>query len=190
MEFTVADAVVLVIVAISALLAFSRGLTREALAIAGWVLAGFAAFFFAPLVEPLLVEAPVIGGFLRSSCTLAVLAAFAVVFAIALVLLAIFTPLVSSVVRDSALGPIDKGLGFLFGVARGILLVAVLYLLYDLMVPIEQRIDMIDNAASVRVIADTAALLQANAPDSVPDWLSTRIDRLMGTCGEAPVTAR
>ncbi len=190
MEFTVADAVVLVIVAISALLAFSRGLTREALAIAGWVLAGFAAFFFAPLVEPLLTEAPVIGDFLRSSCTLAVLAAFAVVFAIALILLAIFTPVISGVVRDSALGAIDKGLGFLFGVARGVVLVAVLFLLYDLMVPIEQRIDEIDNAASVRVISETADLLRSNAPDSVPGWLSTRIDRLMGACGEAPVTTQ
>ena len=182
MAVTVTDAVVLVIVLLSAGLAFSRGLTREVLAVGGWIVAALAAFYFAPLVEPLIRELPLVGSFLRSSCTLSALAAFVAMFALALMLLAIFTPLVSGVIRDSALGPIDKGLGFAFGAARGLLLVAVLYLLYDLVAPADQRLADIDNAQSVRLISDTAELLRANAPTEVPDWLATRIDRLTAGC--------
>ena len=185
MAFTIADGVVLLIVAVSALLAYARGLTRETLAIAGWVIAGMGAFFFAPLLEPLMREIPVVGDFLRSSCTLSILAAFAVAFAVGLIVLSIFTPLLSGVIRDSALGPFDRGLGFLFGVARGVALVAVLYMLYDLAVPSEQRIAAIDAAASSRVIVDAADLIRANAPDAMPQWLGARIDALMGSCGAA-----
>ena len=45
--FTVVDGVVAVIIVMSALLAYSRGLVREILAIAGWVRAAVVAFIFA-----------------------------------------------------------------------------------------------------------------------------------------------
>jgi membrane protein required for colicin V production len=188
MSFTIADGVVLLIVAVSALLAYSRGLTREALAIGGWILAAAAAFWAAPVLEPLMREIPVVGGFLASSCTLSVLAAFAVAFAIALIVLSIFTPLVSSLVRDSAIGPVDQGLGFLFGVARGVALVAVLYLLYDLTIPVEQRLDAIDAAWSLGVIGDAADVIRNAAPEQAPTWLGQRIDALMASCA-APAPA-
>jgi membrane protein required for colicin V production len=183
MAVTITDAVVLLIVLISAGLAFSRGLTREVLAIGGWVVAALAAFYFAPFVEPLIREIPVVGSFLRSSCTLSALASFVAMFALVLMLLAIFTPLVSGLVRDSAIGPIDKGLGFIFGATRGLVLVAVLYMLYDLVAPADQRLADIDNAQSVRLIGDTADLLRANAPTEIPPWLARRIDGLTGGCG-------
>ena len=52
--FTIIDAVVAGIIVISALLAYSRGLVREAMAIAGWIGATVLAFIFAPQVQPLL----------------------------------------------------------------------------------------------------------------------------------------
>ena len=45
--FNVVDAVVAVIIVLSSLLAYSRGLVREAMAIAGWVAAAIVAFVFA-----------------------------------------------------------------------------------------------------------------------------------------------
>jgi membrane protein required for colicin V production len=190
MTFTLVDAVVLLIVAVSAFLAYARGFTREALAIGGWIAAALGAFFFAPFLEPLIGELPLVGGFLRSSCTLSILAAFAVAFAAILVLLAIFTPLLSNAVRDSAIGALDKGLGFLFGVARGVALAAVLFLLYDLLVPPDQRIAAIDGAQSVRLVAEAAGLIRENAPEETPQWLGARIDRLMGACGEGSATGQ
>jgi membrane protein required for colicin V production len=140
------------------------------------------------VLEPLMREIPVVGEFLASSCTLSILAAFAVAFAIALIVLSIFTPLLSSFVRESAIGPVDQGLGFLFGVARGVALVAVLYLLYDLTIPAEQRLDAIDAAWSLAVIGDAADLIRNAAPEQAPTWLGSRIDALMGSCA-APAPA-
>lgn len=186
MEFTLADGAVALIVLVSALLAYNRGVTREALAIGGWIVAGLAAFYFAPMVSPLVLEIPVVANILRSSCTLTVLASFAIVFAGALLILSIFTPLLSSAVQDTILGPIDRALGFLFGLARGVLLIGVLYLLYDTLVNESERIAMIDQSFSHGFISDAADAIRAQAPTAMPEWLQARIDQLMGECS-APV---
>lgn len=182
MEFTLADGAVALVVLVSAVLAYNRGVTREALAIAGWLIAGLAAFYFAPMVSPLVLEIPVVANILRSSCTLTVLASFAIVFAAALLILSIFTPVLSSAVQDTILGPIDRALGFLFGIARGVLLIGVLYLLYDTLVNESERIAMIDRSFSHGFIADAAEAIREQAPTAMPDWLQTRIDQLMGEC--------
>lgn len=182
MEFTLADGVVALIVLVSALLAYNRGLTREALAIGGWIVAGLAAFYFAPMVSPLVLEIPVVANILRSSCTLTVLASFAIVFAGALLILSIFTPVLSSAVQDTVLGPIDRALGFLFGLARGVLLIGVLYLLYDTLVNESERIAMIDQSFSHGFISDAADAIREQAPTAMPEWLQARIDQLMGEC--------
>lgn len=182
MDLTLADGAVALIVLVSALLAYNRGVTREALAIGGWVVAGLAAFYFAPMVSPLVLEIPVVANILRSSCTLTVLASFAIVFAGALLILSIFTPLLSSAVQDTILGPIDRALGFLFGLARGVLLIGVLYLLYDTLVNESERIAMIDQSFSHGFISDAADAIRVQAPTAMPEWLQTRIDQLMGEC--------
>lgn len=183
MEFTIADGGVALVVLVSAGLAYGRGLTRETLAIGGWLAAGFAAFFFAPMVSPLVLEIPFVSDILRSSCTLTVLAAFALVFAFSLLVISIFTPVLSSAVQGTFLGPFDRALGFLFGVARGIVLIGVLYLLYDTLVTDGERLAMIDNSFSHGFIADAAAAIRERAPTEMPAWLEVRINQLMGDCG-------
>ena len=54
--FTLVDGGVAVIIVLSAILAYSRGFVREAMAIAGWVGAAFLAFLFAPQAH--LLSAP------------------------------------------------------------------------------------------------------------------------------------
>ncbi len=185
MELTIADGVVGLILLVSAMLAYNRGVTREVMAIGGWIAAAFIAFYFAPILSPLLEEVPFVGDFLRGSCTLSALAGFVGAFAAGLVILSIFTPLLSTAVQNTALGPIDKALGFVFGIARGVLLVAVMYLLYDLVITDSERLAMIENSVSIGVISDAAQSLEAMAPTAVPDWLQSRIDGMMGNCGDA-----
>ena len=107
--FTIIDGVVALVIVLSALLAYSRGFVREALAIGGWIVAGLLAFIFAPQVEPLVKEIPMVGDFLGDNCELSMIAAFAVVFAVALIIASLITPLFSSVVQRSAVGGIDQG---------------------------------------------------------------------------------
>ncbi|MEL6999733.1 MAG: CvpA family protein [Pseudomonadota bacterium] len=187
MQFTYVDAAVAVITLLSAFLAYTRGLTRELFAIGGWILAGFAAFYFAPIVEPLIREAPVVGSFLASSCVISMITAFSLIVAAALLILAVFTPIFSSIILDSAIGPLDRMLGFLFGVARGIVLIAVAYLVYTNLSGAE-AIPALDNAASKPIFDEAARLIDAYRPEEMPDWFSDRIDALMAPCtGEAPV---
>jgi membrane protein required for colicin V production len=185
--FTVVDLVVAGIIVLSAILAYARGLVREAMSIAGWVVAAILAFTFAGAVEPLVREIPVVGDILGDSCELAVIASFALVFALALVLTSFFTPLLSSAVRHSALGPIDAGLGFLFGVVRGVLLVAMAFVVYDRVV-VNEGIAAIEDSRSAVVFANTQASIEAQIPEDAPGWILTRYEALVDECG-APVEA-
>ena len=88
-SFTIVDGIVAAVVVLSALLAFSRGFTREAMAIAGWVVAAYLATFFSPAAVPLVKEIPVVGDFLADSCELSIIVSFAVIFAVALVVVSL-----------------------------------------------------------------------------------------------------
>ena len=184
--FTLIDAIAAGVIVLSSILAYSRGLVREAMAIAGWVGAAVLAFIFAPQVQPLVKELPVVGEFLADSCELSVIAAFAAVFAVGLIIAALFTPLFSSVVQRSALGGIDQGLGFLFGVLRGIVLVVVAFIVYDRAVG-PASMPMVDDSRSAKVIASFQANIDENIPTDAPGWIAARYEQLVGVCG-APAT--
>ena len=90
--FTVVDGAVALVILLSGVLAYSRGFVRESLSIVGWIGAAVAAYYFAPMATPLVQEIPILSDFLGDSCELSVIAAFAAVFAVALILISIFTP--------------------------------------------------------------------------------------------------
>lgn len=185
--FTLIDAVVAVVIVLSAILAYSRGLVREILAIAGWVGAAFLAFIFAAQAEPLIKELPVVGDFLRDSCELSRLTAFAAVFAVGLILMALFTPLFSSVVQRSVLGGVDQGLGFLFGVLRGVILIAVAFVVYDRAIA-QNTVPMVDDSRSAKVFASFQQSLESRIPSDAPGWIVRQYENLVGDCS-APATA-
>ena len=78
-NFTWVDGGAALIILLSAVLAYSRGLVREAMAILGWIGAAIVAFIFAPSAMALVKEIPVVGEMLGESCELSVIAAFALV---------------------------------------------------------------------------------------------------------------
>jgi membrane protein required for colicin V production len=191
-DFTVVDAAALVIVAVSALLAFSRGFIREVLSILGWVAAAVIAFYFAPQAQPLIKEIPYVSGFIGDNCELAILAAFAVVFAFALILTSIFTPLLSGAVQNSALGPIDQGLGFLFGVARGVILIAIAFIVYDRVIAGSEGIAQVDGAKSKALIAQLQVKIEERLEqdqNTAVDWITGRFGALTADCsGNVEIT--
>lgn len=179
--FTIIDAVVAVVILISAILAYSRGFVREIMAILGWVVAAVAAFVFAPTVEPMMREIPYLGDFLADSCELSVIAAFAAVFAVALVVAALFTPVFSSLIRRSALGGLDQGMGFLFGVARGALLVVIAFIVYERAVA-DAAIPMVDNSRSLAIFGQLTESLEQSIPEDAPGWIVSRYEELVSIC--------
>jgi membrane protein required for colicin V production len=182
MDFTLIDGVVAIVIILSALLAYGRGLVREVMAIVGWVAAAVLGFLFAPRVEPLVREIPVVGDIIADSCELSIIGAFAIVFSIALIVMSLFTPLFSSLIRRSALGGLDQGLGFLFGVVRGILLVAIAFFVYDTVIT-GQEFTIVDESRSAAVFGRFTGGIQEQEPEQALGWITSQYESLVGTCG-------
>ncbi len=180
--FTLIDGIVAGVVVISSLLAFARGFTREIMSIIGWIGAAVIAFIFAGQVEPLVKELPVLGGFLSESCELAIIVAFAAVFAVALVIVSIFTPLMSGIVRRTAISGIDQGLGLLFGLVRGVILVAIALIVYE-QVMVNDAIAMVEDSRSAEVFGSFATSLEDQIPEDATGWIVARYEELVGDCG-------
>lgn len=179
--FTIVDGIVALVILVSAILAYSRGFVREGMAIVGWIAAAVLAYLFAPKFVPLIKEIPVLRDFIAESCELSVIASFAGVLALALVVVSLFTPLFSSFVQRSVLGGVDQALGFVFGVLRGILLVAVAFIVYDNVVTAD-TIPAVDNSRSARVFARSTDNLNDQIPEDAPGWIVARYEELVSSC--------
>ncbi|MEM7721558.1 MAG: CvpA family protein [Pseudomonadota bacterium] len=179
--FTIIDGIVAGVIVISAILAYSRGFVREILSIGGWILAAIVAFIFAPNAMPLIREIPYVGDFIGDSCELGIMASFAAVFAVALVVVSLFTPVFATAVQRSALGGVDAGLGFLFGVARGALLVVVALIAYDRIAG-GDAVAMVDDSRTVVIFAQMQATLEAQIPTDAPGWILQRYEQLTSEC--------
>jgi membrane protein required for colicin V production len=119
---TVFDYAVLAIIGVSVLLSLMRGLVREMLGLAGWVAAFFVARLYVLEVAPLLPAA-------IPNESLRLMAAFAIIFLTTLLAVSLITILLGELVKQVGLSVLDRGLGAVFGFARGLLVVAVLVLL-------------------------------------------------------------
>ena len=181
--FTIIDGIVAVIIILSAVLAYSRGFVREALSIGGWILAAIAAYVFAPTVEPLMKEVPVLKDFLGNSCELSMIAAFAAVFALALILVSVFTPLFAGAVQRSALGGIDQGFGFLFGALRGVILVVIAFIVYERVI-VSDPIPMVDDSRSAEVFSRLTGQIEEQNPEQALGWITQQYEALVGKCGQ------
>ncbi|MEO5844549.1 MAG: CvpA family protein [Caldimonas sp.] len=113
------DIAMLGVIALSALVGAVRGLTFEVLSLLGWVVAWFAGLWLGPLLAPHLpVGSP--GSPLNG------IAAFACAFLVVLVLWGLGARAVSALVGKTLLRPLDRFLGALFGLARGVLVLLAL----------------------------------------------------------------
>ena len=115
------DIAIAVIILVSALIGVFRGFIREILSLASWVIALYIAWTFAPLgatyLEPYISQPP-----------LRVVAAFVGIFVVALIVASIIAYLVYKLFALAGIKGVDRSLGFLFGVLRGVLIVAILIL--------------------------------------------------------------
>lgn len=186
--FTLVDGGAALILLISGVLAYSRGLVRELLSIAGWVIAAIVAFLFAPQVEPLIREIPIVSDIIGTSCELSIIAAFAVVFAVTLIIVAIFTPLFSGWIQRSALSGFDQGLGFLFGIARGALLLIVALFIYNLVLGGGEGMEMVENSKTKEILSGSQSQVEDLVEQNeARDWFLGRYAELTTGCGGAPV---
>jgi membrane protein required for colicin V production len=125
---TVFDFAVIGVIILSGYFAYSRGFVREALSIAAWINASFVALYTFPYVLPLF-EKVLPKGVIANVC------AAAVVFILALMVLHMISNALARRVKDSSLSPVDRTLGLIFGLARGMIFVCLGYIAMAWMLP-------------------------------------------------------
>src|SRR5438309_10705360 len=170
MPITLLDIVLLGVMLVSALLAMIRGFMREILSIAAWVIAAGATLYaYAKLLptaktyfnNDIVAAGVVIGG----------------TFLLTLIIVSIITVRFSDMVLDSRIGALDRTLGFLFGLGRGLLIVVVAFLFFAWLVPDKQRPDWITNAKSRTVLDGTGQWLMSLLPDDPENTILKRFKK-------------
>jgi len=158
MPITLLDLVLLAVMLISGLLAMVRGFMREILSIAAW---GAAALVTLYAYSKLLPTAKTY----FNNDTVASVVVVAGTFIVTLMVVTIITVRISDMILDSRIGALDRTLGFLFGLARGLLIVVVAFLFFSWLVPDKQRPDWITSAKSRTVLDGTGQWLMSLLPD-------------------------
>jgi membrane protein required for colicin V production len=167
------DLGVIAVVVLSAIFAFARGLIREALSIVAWVGAAFITRYgfdwvfaqVSPRVQDTLLS-QLIAGF--------------GLFIVSLIGLTILTGIVARMVQATGLSPIDRTMGFIFGMARGALLVCLAYLLLDFSgIQPNDRPNWIREAKSGPYLHQGAEMLKSFLPESLKKQSAEAADELL-----------
>jgi membrane protein required for colicin V production len=119
------DLMVIGIVGLSTVVAFWRGLIRVVMSLVALVAAVLAAIQFSPAVANML---PALG----DNPVTRYLAAFALIFLVVVIIGSLLGWVLSRAIRAIGLGFVDRLLGAVFGVARGVLIVVIAVLLAGL----------------------------------------------------------
>lgn len=159
-----ADAVILVILLISAIFGFFRGFVKETLSIAGWVGAVFITLYLFPLLQP------IAQGWIVNLLIADILTG-AVIFILSLVILSYISHAISAKVRASALGALDRSLGIFFGLGRAVILLGIAWLAFVQFIPEDDRPDWILKAKMLPIVASAGEFVADLLPPDMQENL-------------------
>ena len=167
MTLGIVDLIVIGITIISVLFALYRGLLRELLGISSWLLAGFAALYsYDPFFK-----------FCTGTFENVQLAAILCSIALALFVLIVMTvvnAMITKRLRKSALSGLDRIFGLVFGVARAILIVALVYILMATMMLSPKYVaELKKQNYSVAYIETVANYIESVFPENIKEDLMT-----------------
>ena len=170
MPITILDLALLAVMLISGLLAMVRGFMREILSIASWAAAAIATLYAYPKLEPVAKQ-------YFTNDTVAKGVAIAAVFLGTLLVVSIITVKISDMILDSRVGALDRTLGFLFGLARGLIIVVVAFLFFAWLVPTKTQPAWVANAKSKVVLQSTGDWLMSMLPDDPESTILKRFKK-------------
>ncbi|MEM6761292.1 MAG: CvpA family protein [Pseudomonadota bacterium] len=158
MDIAILDGVVIAVVVISAILAMFRGFVREVLSIAAWVAAAILAYLFYEQLTPYVSE-------YVDNPTIAMILSAAAIFLVSLIVVSLITMKISDFVMDSPVGALDRLLGFVFGAARGVLLVVVAVIFFNWLVGEQDRPAWVTTAVTYPELSRLGEQLLSAIPD-------------------------
>ncbi|WP_374378161.1 CvpA family protein [Dongia sp.] len=155
------DLIILGVIGLSTLLAFSRGFIKELLSILGWIGAVIATVaFFAPVRMMVRQYIP--------NELLADISAGIGIFVVTLVLCGMLNHWISAQVRGNGLGALDRSLGLVFGLVRGSVVICAAFILMVWALPNPaERPDIVNEARFLPVVERGAAFLLKLLPDDI-----------------------
>ncbi|WP_159952237.1 CvpA family protein [Rhizobium sp. 18065] len=178
MPITIFDGIVIGVVLFSAVLAMVRGFSREVLSIASWAGSVAAAYYLYPVLVPYVKN-------YTSDDRIAIAGSAGIIFLIALIVISFITSRIADFIIDSRIGALDRTLGFLFGAARGILLLVVAVAFWNWLIDIKQRPDWVNNSKSKPFLDALVLKLEAVLPTDIEPQIRARI---LGREETAPAT--
>jgi membrane protein required for colicin V production len=181
MPITLLDVILIGVMLISAVLAMIRGFMREVLSIAAWAIAAIVTLFSYGKLLPLAK------GFVNNDIIAAV-AVVAGTFLLTLIVVSVATVRFSDMVLDSRVGALDRTLGFLFGLARGLIIVVVAFLFFVWLVPSKTQPSWVANAKSKVVLQSTGDWLMSMLPDDPESTILKRFKRPLPDDTDQPDT--
>ncbi len=165
--FTWFDFAALVVLGLSGVMAFARGLIREVFSIIAFIGAAIAAVFFAGMLRPM------VESFTPLSGPLASVAAGLVIFLVVFIVITVVTSTVAKTAHQSTeIGSFDRAAGLAFGVLRGVLVVSLFVLLMrqtmveDTTQPADPMQDAIRGARTYPIYDSVASALEAVLPQA------------------------
>src|SRR5271167_2506043 len=182
MPITLLDIVLIVVMLISGLFAMVRGFMREVLSIVAWVLAAGATLYAYAKLLPLAKQ-------YFNNDIVAAVAVIGGVFLLTLLIVSILTVRVSDMVLDSRVGALDRTLGFLFGLARGLIIVVVAFWFFTQLVPDRSQPDWVKSAKSRVVLAGTGQWLLSMLPEDPEHTILKRLKKPRPEDTETPENA-
>jgi len=182
MPITWLDILLLSVMLISGILAMIRGFMREVLSIAAWGAAAVATILLYGRLLPI-AKANI------SSDIVATAAVVGGVFLLTLLVVSILTVRISDMILDSRIGALDRTLGFLFGLGRGLVIVVVAFVFFAWLVPPGKQPEGVRNAKSRVVLENTGEWLQALLPQDMDNYLSQLLKKKKGDEQEPPPDA-
>lgn len=155
---TVFDMGVLGVIALSALLSFYRGFLREIMSLGSWITAAIVTLYAFPHVSTL-IEPEV--GSKEIASGLASLG----VFMVSLITIVIISGIILKYLKPGdEIGFLDNALGLMFGVLRGVLIVAVAYFMTTLVVTEKDYPDFMKEAFTRPYVAEASDFVARIAP--------------------------
>jgi membrane protein required for colicin V production len=179
MPITLLDIILLMVMLISGLLAMIRGFMREILSIGAWGVAAVVTLYSYSRVLPVAKQ------YFNSDMVAAAVSAGGV-FLATLLIVSIITARISDMVLDSRVGALDRTLGFLFGLGRGLVIVVVAFLFFAWLVPDRSQPDWVRSAKSKLVLQNTGQWLMSMLPDDPESTILKRLKRPKPEDQDAP----
>ncbi|MBQ7632944.1 MAG: CvpA family protein [Alphaproteobacteria bacterium] len=165
------DVIFLIIIGISSLVGIARGMTKELLSVIGWILAAAALFYLVPMLNPF-TEKYIASKILSNLVTgMAVLIVFSIIWVLTADKLA-------SVIRSSKLSALDRIFGFVFGTARGVLIVILVALMFSTLIPAETQKGAFAESQIYQQAAACVEPLKAMIPQSWVDGFKAKSESL------------